>query len=458
MTRRFDLVLRHVRLPSGRMADVGITNGRFADIAPNLAPSDNDINGNGKFLIPGLHDHHIHLLATAARMQSVDLAGICDVEKIIRALRANVAKAGPGTWVRAVGYDERAAGIPDRYLLDAWLPDCPLRLQDRTGALWVFNSAALELIGDRPWPDAVEIDENSEATGRIWRGDDWVRERIGSNRPSLASLSTQLAGWGVTAVTDAGANNGPEEAAIFAGAISSGELRQRLTLMGREDLPDDTHYQTGPVKLLFDERNLPDVSDIVMRIKTARSLGRAVAAHCVTEAELVIYLAALEQAGGALIGDRIEHGSMIPQCLTNDILEAGLKVVSNPGFIALRGDRYLDQMNPIDLSNLHRLGSLDSAGIGISAGSDAPYGPVNPWITIRAAMFRKTTSGAVVCGEEALVKDKALRLFSGKGAIWEGEIADCCLLEGDWVQHLLEVADPNPVRFVLIGGALFGSS
>ena len=85
MTGSFDIVLRHVRLPSGRVADVGITNGRFADIAPNLPPSDNDIDGNGKLLFPGLHDHHIHLLATAARMQSVDLAGLCDLEKIIQA-------------------------------------------------------------------------------------------------------------------------------------------------------------------------------------------------------------------------------------------------------------------------------------------------------------------------------------------------------------------------------------
>jgi len=439
------------------VADVGIRNGRFADIAPILSPSDNDINGNGKLLITGLHDHHIHLLATAASMQSVDLSGICELENIIRALQAMAAKVGPGTWVRAVGYDERAAGIPDRYALDAWLPNCPLRLQDRTGALWVFNSAALALIDDGPWPDAVEMDENSEPTGRVWRGDDWMRERIGSNRPSLAPLSTQLAGWGVTAVTDAGANNGPEEASIFAGVIRSGEFRQRLTLMGREDLPVDAKYQTGPVKLLFDERNLPEVSEIVRRIKTARLLGRAVAAHCVTEAELVTYLAALEQAGGALIGDRIEHGSMIPKCLITDILEAGLKVVSNPGFIAHRGDRYLDQIDAIDLSNLHRLGSLDAAGIGIYAGSDAPYGPLNPWITIRAAMFRKTSSGAVLGGEEALTKDRALSLFSSAGSIRQGEIADCCLIDADWTQHLLETDDPNPVLVALIGGVLSNS-
>ncbi|MEQ1463695.1 hypothetical protein, partial [Salmonella enterica] len=90
----------------------------------------------GCTLLPGLHDHHIHLLATAARRQSVDLAGLLASDAIAAKLRA-----APAATLRAVGYDERAAGIPDAALLDRWEPDRPLRLQDRTGALWVLNGA-----------------------------------------------------------------------------------------------------------------------------------------------------------------------------------------------------------------------------------------------------------------------------------------------------------------------------
>lgn len=453
MSNAFDLVLRQVQL-DGSVVDVGMKAGVFAAIAPNLPQTDNDIDGSGKLLIPGLHDHHIHLLATAARMQSVDLSGLTDPDAIIAALRTRAAETEPGGWVRAIGYDECAAGIPDRHLLDIWLPDCPLRLQDRTGALWVLNCAGLELIVTEPWPDAVETSPNGAPTGRIWRGDDWLRARIGNQPPALGVLSQQLAGWGVTAVTDAGANNGPDEAAILANAIRIGDLRQRLTLMGREDLPDGQDYQLGPVKLLFDERALPALDDIVARIHAARTIGRAVAAHCVTEAELVTFLAALDQAGGACEGDRIEHGSMIPESLITDIAQSRLTVVANPGFIARRGDRYLAEVDPLDLPGLQRLRSLYDAGIALLAGSDAPYGPANPWVAIRSAMARQTPSGAVLGPAEALSAAEALALFWGDRPIQIGATADCCLVAGDWEGQIFEHAEPNPVGMTLIGGCI----
>lgn len=451
---RFDLVLRQVKLTDRRVVDVGVVGGRFADIAPRLPISDNDIDGTGKLLIPGLHDHHIHLLATAARMQSVDLAGLIDPDSIIAALRSGAAEIEPGEWVRAAGYDERAAGIPDRHLLDMWLPEHPLRLQDRTGALWALNSAGLALIGDAPWPDEVETGPNGAPTGRIWRGDDWLRGRIGKKPPSLGMLSGQLARWGVTAVTDAGANNGPDEAAILSDAIRRGELRQKLTLMGSEDLPAGKDYRLGSVKLLFDERALPELNDIVARIHTARAIGRSVAAHCVTEAELVTYLAALAAAGGAKEGDRIEHGSLIPGSLIADIAHLQLTVVANPGFIARRGDRYLTEVDPLDLPNLQRLASLSANGVPLLAGSDAPYGPANPWVAIAAAIHRRTPAGAIIGVDEGLSRDEALALFSGDATIRPGAVADCCLIAADWTEHICDPDDPNPVLFTVIAGQL----
>lgn len=454
MISAVDLILRRAQLPDGRVVDVSMAEGSFVAIAPKLPPSDNDIDCSGKLLLAGLHDHHIHLLATAAGLQSVDLSGCADTDDIVTALHAKAKDIAPTNWVRAIGYDERVAGISDRHSLDVWLPDHPLRVQDRTGALWVLNSIGLKLIGSAPWPEAVETDACGEPTGRIWRGDDWLRQQTGSHPPPLRSLSQQLAKWGVTAVTDAGANNGPEEANILSAAIRNGELLQRLLLMGREDLPAGEVYVRGAVKLLFDERALPTIDSIAARIVAARALGRAVAAHCVTEGELVTFLAALEQAGGARVGDRIEHGSIIPHSLIADISAAQLTVVANPGFIARRGDRYLAEIDPVELPNLQRLGSLVNGGISISAGSDAPYGPANPWVAIRAAMCRKTPLGAILGANEALPNQAALSLFSNNHPIQSGSVADCCLIDASWPTKVSADENPNPVAFTLIGGKL----
>ena len=452
MSRTFDLVIREAQLPDGRLADLGISGGRFAAIAPQLARSDNDLDASGRLLLAGLHDHHIHLLATAARQQSIDLSACHDADAIINALREGAAQTPPAQWLRAIGYDERVAGIPDRHGLDAWLPDRPLRVQDRTGALWLLNSAGVALLGDRPWPESVETDANGQPNGRIWRGDDWLRERIGHQPPSLRRLSRQLARYGVTAVTDAGANNSVGEAAIFADAVRSGALCQRLVLMGKEDLPQADVYALGAVKLLFDERALPDIAEIVVRICAARGIGRAVAAHCVTEAELLVFLAALEQAGGARLGDRIEHGSLIPHSLIADILQSGLTVAVNPGFIAHRGDRYLAEIDAVERPNLQRLASLSAHAVTLLGASDAPYGPVNPWLAIRAAIDRKTSSGAVLGAGEALSPRAALALFSDDRAIEIGRPADFCLAARDWAEWILGEDDPNPVHASFIGG------
>lgn len=452
MNPRYDCVLRQVRLDDGTLADVGIAAGRIAAVSRRLGRSDNDWPGDGRLLLPGLADHHIHLLATAARLDSVDLAGLTEAADVVATLRAKAATLAPGAWLRAVDYDERAAGIPDRVLLDRWIADRPLRLQDRTGALWVLNSAALGLIGDPPWPDAVETEGGGQPTGRIWRGDAWLRSRIGGDPPDLAPLGRQLARAGVTAVTDAGAHNGPAEAALLAAAVRSGALPQRLTLMGREDFPAAPEYRVGPLKLLYDERDLPSLDPVAARIAAAHTAGRAVAAHVVTEAELVFFLAALQAADGARPGDRIEHGSLIPAGLIAVIAELGLTVVANPGFIAARGDRYLAQVEPEHLPDLHRLASLAAAGVPLLGGSDAPYGPLNPWIAIRAAIARRCASGTVLGADEALSSDAVLRLFCSGGRLHPGAPADCCLVDPDWREQLGDSDDPAPVALTLVGG------
>ena len=208
------------------------------------------------------------------------------------------------------------------------------------------------------------------------------------------------------------------------------------------------------LKLLFDERELPELNDIVARIRTARAIGRPVAAHCVTEAELVTYLAALAAADGAQKGDRIEHGSLIPSSLIADIAQFKLTVVANPGFIARRGDRYLTEVDPIDVSNLHRLASLSAHKVALLAGSDAPYGPANPWVAIAAAIHRRTPMGAIVGADEVLSSDAALALFASDASIRPGTVADCCLIAADWTDQVRDHDDPNPVLATLIGGQL----
>ena len=448
---RADLVLRDVRPFGGPVKDIAILDGRVAAVAPALPHLGPSLEGGGRDIIPGLHDDHLHLFATAAQAESVDLSNLKTANDIRSALRSAVAAQNSSSWLRATGLVEAAGALPDRALLDEWVPDRPLRIQGRTGGLWLLNSAALGKIGPPPWPDSVECDQMGQPNGRIWRGDEWLRHVIGGQPPCLGNISRELASYGITAVTDASSTNGPAEAKLFENAIAGGQLLQRLTLMGTENLPRSAMFDSGPLKLLYDENALPPLEAVISRIRSARDQGRSVAAHCVTLSELLFFLGALREAGGAKMGDRIEHGSVVPQSLLPDIAKSGLKVVTQPDFVRTRGDRYLKTIESYEIPNLYRLKSLKNAGIAVAAGSDAPYGSMDPWSAISSAIHRTTLDGQGFGQTEALSTRQALALFLRSRHILPGMPADLCLLKRP-ISHLAEHKGDSPIAMTFIAG------
>ncbi len=454
-----DLIIRNAVMPVGGICDVAVANGRIANIGSKLDAKGPELDAAGNLLLPGLIDHHIHLLATAARLESADLSGLVSEDEVIRRLREAEQVLAAGAMLRATGYDERAFDLPDSRDLDRWLPDRPLRMQDRTGALWLLNGLAMERLGTGPWPDCVEVDERGEPTGRIWRGDAWLRERLGAELPPVAKLGSELARLGITGVTDTGAANGPSEAALFNELLASGELPQKLQLMGDETLPVSDHFRRGPLKLLYDERDLPPLEEVARRIDIAREQGRAVAAHCITESELVYFIAALDLAGGARPGDRIEHGSEISGAMIPEIVAHGLAIVTHPAFVHDRGDRYLDTVAREELGGLYRLASLETAGLCLAAGSDAPYGSFDPWLALEAAKYRKTAQGRVLGVSEAMAVERTLPLYlrpfglsdCTSRTIEPGAEADFCVIEGS-LQDLADCPDAGRVAATIVDG------
>lgn len=448
------ILLRNVEL-NGARVDVRIVDDRIAEIGIKLTSANEEIDARGGALMPGLIDHHIHLFATAARLNSVDLQSAADKPALLALLRT----ARPhGGWIRAIGYDDSGMGLLSRDELDA--VDIPVRVQDRTGALWVLNTAALDLVLHDDAPPCVERDAGGRATGRIWRGDGWLRTRMPSAPPSLAALSQQLAAYGVTGVTDTSATNGTEEAALFTQARASGEIKQSLYLMSGDAIPASPAYQIGPIKILPDERDLPGIDEMIARMRRARQLHRRIAVHCVSAAELVLALAAFESVG-AQAGDRLEHGGMIPEALFETIRALGLTIVTQPNFIHDRGDRYARSIAADELPDLYRLASLRAAGVKVAAGSDAPYGGLDPWRAMQAAADRTSAGGIVIGADERIGARDALSLYLGafdnpagaERSVHVGAPADLCLLRTP-LSEALTAPHSGHVAVTIVGGSI----
>jgi len=405
------LIIQNVEI-EGHPVDVRVEAGQITDIGPSLIATECKVyDGHGGALIPGLHDHHIHLNATAAAMNSVT-CGPPDVATETELIEA-LANAEDG-WIRGVGYHHSVAGEIDRDWLDQNAPNQPIRIQHRSGRLWILNSLAMQA-----------LDLKIAGNGRILDSDISVRK--GSDFPELKSLVTRLLSYGITGVTEVTPSNGPEEIEQYLMAAKP----LRLSLMGKPEL---LASQASFLKLHYHDHDLPPLEALTSEISAAHISGRNVAAHCVTRAELMLTLAAIEMAG-VRHGDRIEHAAIADDFAIEWMSKLGLIVVTQPNFIQERVAAYVKDVPAEDHENLWRLKAFLNAGLAVAAGSDAPFGDPNPWKAMAAAINRPTGFEA-----EAISPEQALQLYTkphnaaGASArkLEVGVQADMCLLNRPW--------------------------
>ncbi len=449
-----DLVIDDTEV-DGVRAHVVIRNGVIVHIGddPGRVPGQR-IAAAGGALLPGLHDHHIHLLATAAAMASIDLSAAPSLEVALG--------DAPGDgWLRVVGYHDAIAGQLDRWVLDRVAPDRPVRVQHRSGMMWVLNSAALRSVG-APLPIGAMRRADGEPDGRFLREDDWLRARLAATEvPNLDAVFAALRRQGITSVTDmtpvgAIADLQALADAVAASCTDADDLRVTAsTAPALSDAAAPVPLRLGPVKVLADEDSLPELDDLVGWITAAHARGRSVAVHCVTRAVLAFVLAAFESAGSRR-GDRIEHGAVVPPDFADQLHRLGLIVVTQPAFIHARGDQYRVDVDADDLPHLWPCGSLLDAGVGVGASTDAPFGPLDPWMAMETATRRTTSTGAVLGAGERIDASTALSMWLSSAdapagpsrTVSVGAAARLCLIDRPLADALAHLADVRVVRTI----------
>jgi predicted amidohydrolase YtcJ len=221
--------------------------------------------------------------------------------------------------------------------------------------------------------------------------------------------------------------------------------------MGPLDLHvDDTaKLILGEVKVVLDDDALPDFDELVRLVNDAHARGRGVAVHCVTLVQLRFAIEALRLAG--VRHDRIEHASVAPPDAISDLRELGIAVATQPGFVAQRGDEYVNDVDVRDVPALYPIASLLAAGVRTLGSSDAPFGPADPWEAMRAAVFRRAPSGTVVGPAQRITPGAALGLFGGANPVRVGMRADLVLLALP-LAPALERLQRDDVALTVVGG------
>ena len=458
-----------VAVSAGRIAAVG----RFADVEPFIDSGATVIDCGQCAVIPGIVDAHCHLFAQASRAMQVDCRPTTtpNVDAVIAALRAAILSTKYGStrygWLRGYGYDDSPLGLGQRLTrhdLDAVSAELPVRVEHRSGHACVLNSAGLDALGiARSTPDppggTIVRANDGQPTGLLLDMADWlsahgdpagVRRDDAALGSALRQLSQHLLHYGITAVTDAGAQNGIARWQAFSDAVADGRLPLRVTMMVGHRKIDEMHssglrygdtihggmLSVGHVKIMLTASGgalYPDPNELSNLVRSAHAMGYPVAIHAVErDAVVAAAIALIDAKPSAYPGsDRIEHGAECPLDVAELVAQSGATVVPNTGFLHYDGERYRRTLPQGLLADLYPAGELLARGVPLLLGSDAPVIEPNPWASIAGAVSRRSAEGFPLGGQPVPSVQDALRLHTGNGRIAVGKPADLAVVAPD---------------------------
>lgn len=216
-----------VNANNARVEALAVSNGRVLAAGSNtemlglIDATTRQIDLDGRTLIPGINDSHMHTIALGASKPpySLDLTypAVTSIADCVASVKEAVAGAQADEWIVGRGWDESGFSegrAPTAADLDAVSPNNPVLMNDLTGhAIWV-NSKALQLAGISnetlsPAGGLIVRDENEVATGVLLEGAAFMVQDIVPQLPpaklftALRDVMQALLARGVTSATDA---------------------------------------------------------------------------------------------------------------------------------------------------------------------------------------------------------------------------------------------------------------
>jgi predicted amidohydrolase YtcJ len=132
--------------------------GADGDVRRLIGPATKVIDLQGRRVLPGFHDSHVHLLSSGLRLSQVALKDVENEVEFGRRLREFDKKLPPGRWMLGGDWDhDRTFGgkLPTAELLDKYVPERPVYLHRYDGHMAVVNTITLKKAGitaDTPDP------------------------------------------------------------------------------------------------------------------------------------------------------------------------------------------------------------------------------------------------------------------------------------------------------------------
>jgi len=459
------------------------------------------IDLEGQTVVPGFIDAHMHIVATAKKHLSLDLApgkNIRCFSDIVSFIHDHSRHVPAGAWVFGKGHNEHYLSEkthPNRWDLDRAAPDHPIKITHRSGHTHVLNTLALQKVGinrESGDPNGGIIDrdlKSGEPTGILYGMGDFLSERIPPPQKNeleagLKKVNQMLLSVGVTSIQDASHRNDLRRWDLLKNWSSCGKLQPRVNMLQgypsflRKEhhefstLPEQNRFKIGAVKIIVDDttgRILPEQKDLNEMVLNVHQAGVQAAFHAINEVSIDAacrsVASALAKLPGKNFRHRIEHCSVCPPALAKKIARLNMSVVTQPSFIFHSGERYIETVPEEQLQFLYPMQTLLSHGINLAASSDSPVVPPDPLTGIYAAVTRSAENDLVVGRHEKISALEALRMYTRyaayttfeediKGTISPGKLADIVVLNEDPTRLSDTDLRKLKVNMTIIGGEI----
>ena len=470
----------------------------------------------GRTLLPGFIDSHLHLLGYGLTRLAINCkdASIQSNADIIGELKLKAESTPEGGWIVAVGYNEMFM-LEGRYLtrnqLDEVSTEHPILIVRQCGHIMIANSNVLELTGVNdqsvdPEGGVFGRDESGRLNGLLVEAAmDPVKRVMNPTEEVLARAaeiaSRDFVSLGITTIHDAGGYE-PVNLRILQQAVRSGRLKVRVYAMVvhepnfirmRETCLStgfgDDRFRIGPAKIFIDgastaptlatrqpyETN-PEDSGILYYTQenmndaliAAHRDGYQITAHAQGDRAIEMLLNTFEEALRQYPRHnhrhRIEHAGLAMPDLIERMAKLGIVTVPNPNFFTEFGDIYIKHFGARS-DYFYPIGACLKAGIVVAGASDSPVSNCNPLIGIHGAVNRLTPSGAVIGEEQKISVMEAIRLYTWngayasfeedqKGSIEVGKLADLIVLNNRILDVTIDSIDQLRVEMTMIDGEI----
>ena len=439
-----------------------------------IGPETRVIDLNGRSLLPGLIDAHMHLAETASNEFAVDCSypKVKSIEDIKNKIREAAQKAKPGQWIRGFGYDQNELAEhrhPNYQDLDEAAPDNPVVILRVCGHMAVNNSRALKIYGieDRlsEYPsDNIEI-VDGKLTGRLI-GQAYM-DTIELYEPSeeeyvhaVLDMKDKLIRSGLTSIHDAGSYgpNGAKQMRVYQKVTEHNDVKLRIYAMAfsypnnityAQDVINsgmrtgfgDNRLRLGSLKTMVDGSTSgptsatlepycsdPDNQGVLYTTQEklndlflkAHLAGFQITAHATGDKAVEMVVNAIENAlkiqPRKNHRHRIEHCFLVNKDLIRRIKELEIIPVVQPVFYHDFGDSYFVNYGEERVNRTFTSRTFIDQGVTVAAGSDSPVASYDPVMGIHMVVNRTTLEGKVAGEKERVSVMEAIKMYTINGA------------------------------------------